>query len=182
MKWAATHLVQSSGAGLRARRGDESIGRFRGQLHFLGQVRVLVQEGADVVGVLHRVKGDLRGRSSRCAWRRSAARPPARGHIERKRFNRMYGYGRRPVVDHPLKEYVFPAPENHDPEEAEDKGHEPDVAHRSAARSRARVPRAAHPVQVPKRGQPTLTHFNHSTGDRRNTEPRRGYHDTRVVK
>jgi len=54
---------------------------------------VFSSRGADVVGVLHRVKGDLRGDrvGALAAISSAAACTPA--NIERKRFNRMYGYG-----------------------------------------------------------------------------------------
>jgi len=72
------------------------------------------------------VKGDLRGDrvGALAAISSAAACTPA--NIERKRFNRMYGYGRSLVVDHPLKEIRVPRrPENHDPKKLKTKATNP---------------------------------------------------------
>jgi len=103
------------------------------------------------------------------------ARPPARRPLERKRSTDVRVRVEGLVGGSPLKEIRVPRrPENHDPKKLKTKGHEPMMfaCDRRLAR-RARVPRAAHPgVAGAKTWASRLYSLsNHSTGDRRNTEP-----------
>jgi len=115
----------------------------------------------------------------------AAACTPA--NIERKRFNRMYGYGSKALWwDHPLKEIRVPAAQRiMTPKKLKTKGHEPMMLRmRSAARSpsesssRLRTPGCR--CQTWASRLYSLSIIPLEIDGIRN--PRRGYHDTRVVK